>query len=321
MSIRIVVFAVLIMSLGRVAAEARELNAGYRIGVLTELSQKSVENWRAVLARHGFVEGEKTTFIVRAADGDFELLPRLARELVEQQVDIILTLSTPPAIAAKKATTTIPIVTMSADPIGAGLVKSLARPGANVTGLFLPLADLASKRLQLLKEIVPELSSVAILWNPNNPPARLQMEATQAAASSLGIRSYVVEIRSQDDLKSGLQKITARHPGGLMIMQDPLLSSLSRELAEFAIQNRLPTSHAYRPFVEAGGLMCYGFSIPGMWEAGAEYADKILKGARPAELPMEQPTRVEVVINLRTAKALRLQIPESILLRVDEVIR
>ena len=321
MSARVVAFALFIISLIPLAAESQDVGRVYRIGVLTELSQKNVETWRTVLARRGYVEGEKATFTFRAAEGNFDLLPKLARELVEQEVDIILTLSTPPALAAKHATTTIPIVTISADPVGTGLIESLARPGGNVTGLFLPLADLAAKRLQLLKDAVPDLSSVAVLWNPNNPPARLQLEATEAAARSLGIKSYAVEVRSPNDLKPALQKISARHPGGLVIMQDPIMLALSRQLAEFSIQNRLPASHAYRQFVDAGGLMSYGFSIPGLWDAGAGYADKILKGARPETLPMEQPTRVEVVINLSAAKALHLKIPESILLRADEVIR
>jgi putative ABC transport system substrate-binding protein len=321
MSARGAALAVLVISLGALPAESQDVARVHRIGVLTELSEKSVENWRSVLAKRGYVEGEKATFVYRAAEGNFDLLPKLAQELVERQVDIILTISTPSALAAKHATSTTPIVTMSADPIGTGLIESLAKPGGNVTGLFLPLAELAAKRLQLLKEAVSDLNSVVILWNPNNPPARFQLDATEAAARSLGIKSYAVEIGSQNELKPALQKITARHAGGLVIVQDPVTLSLSPQLAEFSIQNRLPASHAYRRFVDAGGLMCYGFSLSGLWEAGAVYADKILRGARPEELPMEQPTRVEVVINLRAAKALRLQIPESILLRADEVIR
>ena len=227
------------ISISAIAAQSQDAGRVHRIGVLTELSEKNVENWRTVLAKRGYIEGEKATFIFRAAEGNFDLLPKLAQELVEQKVDIILTLSTPPAVAAKHATTTIPIVTMSADPIGTGLIESLARPGSNVTGLFLPLAELAAKRLQLLKEVVPDLGSVAVLWNPNNPPARFQLDATEAAARSLGIKTHAVEIGSQNDLKPALEKIVARHPGGLVIMQDPVTLSLSQQLAEFSIQSRL----------------------------------------------------------------------------------
>jgi len=236
MSARTAVLAFFFVSVSSLAAESQNVARVHRIGVLTELSQKSVENWRTVLAKHGYVEGEKVVFIIRAAEGNFDLLPKLAQELVEQKVDIILTLSTPPALAAKRATSSIPIVTMSADPIGNGLIQSLARPGENVTGLFLPLAELAAKRLQLLKEAVPDLSSVVVLWNPNNPPARFQLDATEAAARSLGVKSYAVEISSQDDLKPALQKIAGRRPGGLVIVQDPVTLSLSQQLAEFSIK-------------------------------------------------------------------------------------
>jgi putative ABC transport system substrate-binding protein len=212
-------------------------------------------------------------------------------------------------------------VTVSADPVGAGLIETLAWPGTNVTGLFLPLPDLASKRLQLLKETVPELRSVVILWNPNNQAARPQVEGTETAARSLRIKTYAIEVGSPNDLKPALQKIANRHADGLIIIQDPIMFSLSQELAQFCLKNRIPASHAYRRFVDAGGLMSYGFSLSGLWEAGAEYADKILKGARPENLPMQQPTHVEFVINLSAAKTLHLKIPESVLLRADEVVQ
>jgi putative ABC transport system substrate-binding protein len=259
--------------------------------------------------------------VFRAANGNFGVLQELARDLVELKVDVILTLSTPPAVAARQATKDIPIVTISSDPVGAGLIESFARPGGNVTGLYVPLESLAAKRLQLLKETVPDLSSVVVVWNPNNPPARRQREATEEAARSLGLRTYGVELASKTDLTRALQAISARKARGLIIMQDPVTFSLRQELADFARRNRLPTSHAYREFVDAGGLMSYGFSMTGLWEAAAQYADKVLRGSRPEDLPMAEPTRVELAINLRTAKAFHLQFPESILLRADEVIR
>jgi putative ABC transport system substrate-binding protein len=293
----------------------------YRIGVLTEGSAKSMETWRTVLAKRGYVEGKNATFSIRAAEGDFDLLPALAQQLVQEKVDIILTLSTPTAVAAKQATTTIPIVTVSADPVGAGLIETFASPGTNVTGIFLPLPDLAAKRVQLLKEIMPELRSVAIVWNPNNQAARPQLEATEIAARSLRIKTYAIEVGSSRNLEPTLQKITGQRPEGLVIVQDPITLGLSEQLAQFCLKNRIPASHAYRRFVDAGGLMSYGFHLSGLWEAGAEYADKILKGARPETLPMQQPRRVEFVINITAANALHLKIPESVLLRADEVVR
>jgi putative ABC transport system substrate-binding protein len=310
----------LVIGLASPQALGQQVDRAYRIGVLSELSEKQMEPWRAVLAKRGYLKGN-TTYTIRAADGDFDRLPSMAQELVNENVDIILTISTPPAVAAKRATTTIPIVTMSADPVGAGLIESLARPGSNVTGLYLPLADLASKRLQLLKEAVPDLGSVVALWNPSNAVARVQLEATELAARSLGMKCYPVEVHNQSELKHALQQISARRPGGLVVIQDPITLALSPQLAEYSTQNRLPASHAYRRFVDAGGLMSYGFSLSGLWEAGADYADKILRGARPETLPMEQPTHLELVINLNTAKVLHLNIPEAVLIRADELVR
>lgn len=322
MSARVVILALLIASLTPLAARAQDEGRVYRIGVLLEVGGKEpVETWRTVLAKRGYVEGKNATFSVRSAGGKVDLLPKLAQELVKEEVDIILTTGTPPAVAAKQATTTIPIVTMSSDPVGAGLIESLARPGANVTGVFLLLPDLAAKRLQLLKETVPDLRSVVVLWNPNNQPARTQLEAVEAAARSLGIKSYAIEVGSPNDLKPALQKIASRHADGLVIIADPVTLTLMRELAQFSNQNRIPATHAYRQFVDAGGLMSYGFSRSGLFETAAGYADKILKGARPENLPMELPTRVEFVINLNAAKALHLKIPEAVLVRADELVR
>ena len=215
MSARVVILALLIASLTPLAARAQDEGRVYRIGVLLEVGGKEpVETLRTVLAKRGYVEGTNATFSVRSAGGKVDLLPKLARELVKEEVDIILTFGTPPAVAAKQATTTIPIVTMSSDPVGAGLIESIARPGANVTGVFLLLPDLAAKRLQLLKETVPDLRSVVLLWNPNNRPARTQLEAAEAAARSLGIKSYAIEVGSPNDLKPALQKIARRHADG-----------------------------------------------------------------------------------------------------------
>jgi putative ABC transport system substrate-binding protein len=302
-------------------ANAQDAARVYRIGVLTELSEQRAELWRDVLQKRGYLEGQNAIFVFRAAEEKFDLLPKLATELIQERVDIILTYSTPPAVIAKRVTTTIPIVTISSDPVGAGLVRSLASPGGNVTGVFVPLTELAAKRLQLLKEAVPGLGSVGILWNPNNPPARLQAEAAEAAARSLGIRTHFLEARTHGDLNGVVEILSARRVGGLVVMQDPIMFAASRDLAALCTRHRVPASHAYREFVDAGGLMSYGFTMTGLFEAAAEYADRILKGAKASDLPMEQPTRFEMVINLRTAKALRLEVPESLLVRADEVLR
>ncbi len=319
---RILLLIALSVCLAPCAAYSQDAQRVYRIGVLTELSEERVAGlWREVLKKRGYVEGRNATFVFRAAEERFDLLPKLAIELVQEKVDVILTASTPPAVVAKRVTTTIPIVTISADPVGAGLIRSLASPGGNVTGVFLPLTELAAKRLQLLKEAIPSLSSVGVLWNPNNHSARLQAEATEAAGSILGIKSLMMEARTHSELRKAFEILGTRRPTGLVVMQDPVMFAASRDLANFCIQNSLPASHAYRSFVDAGGLMSYGFAMPGLFEAAAGYADRILKGADPRDLPMEQPTRFELVINLTTAKALRLEIPESLLIRANEVLR
>jgi putative ABC transport system substrate-binding protein len=294
----------------------------HRIGILTETrAENSLKYWQDALRELGYIEGKNATFEVRGAAEEFALLPKLATELVQSKVDIILTASTPPAVAAKQVTSTIPIVTLSADPVGAALVRSLAHPGGNVTGVYVPVVDMAPKRLQLLKEAVPGLTSIAIIWNPLNPTARLQAKATEDAAHSLRLTTFSVEVANQANLDDALQLLHAKRPSGFIVMQDPVLFVAAGKLAQFAIQNHLPAFHPYRVFTEAGGLMSYGINLKALLEAGAIYADKILKGARPADLPMEQPSRYEFVINLKTAKQLGITIPESILLRADELIR
>ncbi|MGQ0578891.1 MAG: ABC transporter substrate-binding protein [Betaproteobacteria bacterium] len=294
----------------------------YRIGILTELRVEDRRSyWQDALRERGYIEGRNTIFEIRRAGEKYDLLPKLATELVQSKVDIILTGSTPPAVAAKQVTSTIPIVTLSADPIGSGLVGSFAHPGGNVTGVYLPVVDMAAKRLQLLKEAVPRLTSVAILWNPRNPTAQLQAKATKAAARSLRLTTFSVEVTKQSDLDGALQLLRAKRPTGLVVMTDPVMFTAARKVAEFAIQNQLPAFHPFREFADAGGLMSYGVSLKGIFELGAVYADKILKGAKPADLPMEQPSRYEFVVNLKTARALGITIPESILLQANEVIR
>ena len=304
------------------AAQAQPEAKVYRIGILTELRVEDLRGyWQQALRERGYIQGKNTIFEVRAAEEKFDLLPQLATELVQSKVDIILTSSTPSGVAARRVTDTIPIVTMSADPIGAGLVVSLAQPGGNVTGVYVPLVDMAAKRLELLKEAVPGLTDVAILWNPRNSAAQLQARATEAAARALKLTTFSVEVTNHSELDSAFQLLRVRHPTGLVVMQDPVMLAAAKRVAEFASHNQLPAFHPYREFAEAGGLMSYGVSLKGLLELASIYADKILKGAQPADLPMEQPSRYEFVINLKTARTIGIKIPESLLLRADEVIR
>jgi ABC-type uncharacterized transport system substrate-binding protein len=293
----------------------------WRIGVLSELSQSDALEgyWRNALKHRGYVEGENAILTFRFASG-VEALPALATALVQWKPDVILTGSTPPAVAAKRATATVPIITISAEPVRAGLAASLAHPGGNVTGVFVPLEELGTKRLQLLREVVPDLPSVAILWNPGNQAAKLQLESVQAAARTLHIATYAVELRSQGEIDAAFTVVLSRGPRALVVIQDPVTRRASGRIAEMTATHRLPASHAYREFADLGGLMSYGANLVELFNAAAVYADRVLKGAKPEALPMEQPTRFEFVINLKTARALNLTIPPSLLLRADQVI-
>ena len=328
--IGLAVILTLSVILAPLAAEGQQAGKVYRIGILSELTQTATvvgepravlaeDAWRTPFRQRGYVEGQNTVFEFRYAGERFERLPALAEELVRLKVDI-MTNSTPPAGAAKRVTTTIPIITMSADPIGAGLVASLARPSGNVTGVFVPLSDLGAKLLQLLRETLPNLDNVAILWNPLNQTALVQLRHVESAAKTMGVVTHAIEIRGQADLDRVSTAIIAKRIRGLIVMQDPVTLRAAPHIAELAAKHRLPGSHAYREFTDAGGLMSYGLNLRGLFEAAVEYADKVLRGARPADLPMEQPTRYEFVINLKTAKALGLKIPESVLVRADQVI-
>jgi putative ABC transport system substrate-binding protein len=302
-------------------AEAQSTKRAHRIGILSDVSPPRTEQrWLGFFRERGYVKGQNAIFEFRSAEERFERLPALADELVRLKVDIIMTVSTPPAVAAKRVTQTIPIITVSADPVGAGLVASLARPGGNVTGIFLPLVELGAKRLQLLRDAVPELDSVAVVWNPLNEPARGQLRAVANAAQAMGIAARPIELRDQADLDRVFQAISAARVRGLIVVQDPMTLRAAARIGRLAAKHRLPSSHAYREFPHAGGLMSYGPSNDGLWAAAVDYADKILRGTPPGDLPMEQPTRYELVINLKTARALGLQIPRSLLLRADQVI-
>src|SRR5262249_11190833 len=256
------------------------------------------------------------------ADGRPERLPSLAAELVRLKMDIIVVETTPASLAAKQATTTIPIVmTIVADPVRSGLVSNLARPGANITGLSLQLPDVTAKRVQLLREIVPEISRVTILWNSASVIATPQFEAVQAAARILGIQLDFLGVQAPDDFPRAFQAATRGAAGALLVLDDFLFTKHMRQIGELTVKTRLPAMYGTTGFAEAGGLASYGPNYFDICRRAATYVDKILKGAKPGELPIEQPTKFELVINLKTAKALGLTIPPSVLARADHVIQ
>jgi len=278
--------------------------------------------FRQGLREHGWLEGQNIVIVSRVAEGRAERFPALAAELVRLRVDVIVTSSGEPAIrAAKGATATIPIVmAISADPVGTGLVTSLARPGGNVTGLSILAPQVAGKRLELLKEAVPRASHVAVLWNAGYPGKALELGESESAARVLGVRILSVEVREPNDFPGAFSAITRASPDALITLSDPLTISERRVIVDFAARSRLPMMSEVRTFADAGGLMTYGPSTVDMVRRAATYVDKILKGAQPADLPVEQPTKFELIINLRTAKTLGLTIPRSLLLRADQVI-
>jgi putative ABC transport system substrate-binding protein len=269
----------------------------------------------------GLIEGKNLVFEGRYADNRLDRLPALAAELVSLHADVIVTAGTLAPLATKRATTTIPIVMVAAgDPVGSGLIASLARPGGNVTGTSLMAPELAGKRLELLKDLLSGISRVAVLWNAANPYAALVYKETVGAARILGIEVQSLEVRTPDDFDGALEAAAGQHTDALITVEDPLTGEHRGKIAEFAAGKQLPTISGLRIFVDAGGLMSYGANLGDLRRRSAGYVVKILKGAKPSDLPVEQPTKFELVINLKTAQALGLTIPQTILLRADEVI-
>ena len=269
----------------------------------------------------GWTEGKNVIIERRFAENRIERLPDLAAELVRLNVDVIVGFGTPPPLAAKRATTTIPIVMVAAgDPVGSGLVASLARPGGNVTGTSLMAPDLGGKRLELLKELVPRLARVAVFWNVANPYPALVFKETQAAGRTLGIEVQSLELRGPDDFDGVFETARRQRPDALITVEDPLTVNHRKLISDFAAEFRLPTLYGLKEFVAAGGLLSYGANLSDVFRRSAGYVDKILKGAKPADLPVLQPTKFEFVINLKTAKALGLSVPDKLLALADEVI-
>lgn len=284
-----------------------------------------LEGFRQGLRELGYVEGETIAIEYRFTDEAAHLLPGFAAELVNLNVDLIAATGGEAVGAAKNATTTIPIVAtvMGPDPVGTGFVASLARPGGNVTGLSTGTPDsaLIAKKLQFLKELQPGISRVAVLGNPNNPYKMIEFKEAEVAARSFGLHMSTVEVRRDDDLEGAFQAIVASRANALMVLQDPFTAVHSARITAFAAEQRLPAIYEVRLWTEAGGLMNYGINSVELFRRAATYADKIFKGARPADLPVEQPTKFELLINLRTAEAMGLTIPDSLLAQASEIIR
>jgi ABC-type uncharacterized transport system substrate-binding protein len=305
------------------AAEGQPL-AKVRIGYLSgnprSDTQNAVDAFRARLRDLGYVEGQNLLIEYRYADGKYERLPQLATDLVLLKVDVIFAFSTPGARAAKNATTSIPIIFgVVSDPLTAGLVASLTRPGGNVTGVTPNNPELSAKRVSLLKEAVPAATRMAVLVNPDFPATPNMVAETRRGAQSLGVDLQVLEVREPAELVKAFDAMTRAK--AVIVLPDPMFIAQRRRIAELALSNRIPAMYHLRQFVEAGGLISYGPDYTELFQQSAVLVDKILKGRKPADLPVEQPWRFALVINLKTAKALGLTIPQSLLLRADEVIQ
>jgi putative ABC transport system substrate-binding protein len=305
------------------AARAQQRRKVWRLGVLYPGAppEPLLEVVRDGLRDLGYMEGRDIVFEIRWAEGKHDRLAGLAAELVGLRVDVIYAFSTPLALAARSATAAIPIVFSGVgDPVGIGLVASLARPGGNATGLSVLATELAGKRLEMLREIIPTVFRVAMLWNDTNPSMVLRANETQNAAVKLGVAVQSIGVHDLIDFEGAFKAVTDGRAAALLILADPFTRAHRERMVEFAAQRGLPAIYEIRDFVDAGGLICYGPSLPAMQRRVADYLDRIFKGAKPSDLPVEQPTKFELVINLKTARALGLTVPPTLLARADEVI-
>ena len=320
--------ALLVAALLQVAPSLAQQSARVpRIGFVmpgsADASAGLINAFREGLQELGYVEGQNIQIDFRWQPADRpDLLPAIVSELVRSNPDVLVGPTTPQALALKKATSTIPIVmVVPADPIGTGLVQTLARPGGNVTGLSLMSTDIMAKRLELLKETVPRISRVGDIWNPANPATQRDFKEIEIAARKLGLTIHSAEVRGPNDFNSAFSSLTRSRVDALILQTDQLTWIHRQQIANLTVQNRLPTIFFAREYVDGGGLMSYGASLADLYRRSASYVDKILRGASPAELPVEQPSKFELVVNLKTAKALGITIPEAILLRANEVLR
>ena len=318
---------VLNLTLAPLAAEAQQAGQAARIGYLAAnltVSLHMTEAFRQGLRDLGYVDGRSVVIEYRDAEGKYDRLPARAAELVALKVDVIVAADTPAALAAKQATRTLPIVFIGAgDPVTIGLVTSLARPGGNVTGLSLLAPELVGKRLELLKQAVPGVGRVAALWQPGFVGERTEkdmLKEVEVTARALGVRLQFVEARGPADFDRAFADMTRARADALTVLGSAMFANERRRVVDLAAKNRLPGVYGFREYVDAGGLMAYGPNVADLFQRAATYADKILKGAKPGDLPVEQPTKFELVLNLKTAKALGLTIPQSVLVRADQVI-
>ena len=314
------------LTLAPVADEAQQAGKVHRIGFLGNstpaLEANLVGPLREGLRELGYVEGQNILIEYRWAEGKYERLAALVAELLARNVEVIVTAGTPASLAVQKATTSVPLVMVAVgDPVATGLVASLARPAGNITGLTSMGDELEGKRLELLRELIPTLSQVAALTNSGNASLKKASEVLQAVAAALKIKVLVVDVRSADQLDGAFDIIVQKRPHALLVPGDRVFLTNRVRIVQFAAQRRLPAMSAYRELVEAGGLISFGPSYAGMHRRAAFYVDRILKGAKPGDLPVERPTTFEMVINLKTAKALGLTIPQTLLLRADQVIQ
>jgi len=306
-------------------AEGQQVGKIYRIGVLEVVSAASntanLAALRQGLRELGYADDKNFLTEYRSADGRPERFPELAEELVRLKVDVILTRGTPAALAAKHATATIPIVMASSgDPLATGLVASLAHPGGNVTGLSALATDIEGKQLELVRGIVSKITRIGFLFNMSNPVRQAEWKEAEPLARSTGLQLYLIDLRAASDLDAALDAAMRQHVGALVVGVDAVTQANRARIAQALIKRRLPSMSREREFVEAGGLMSYGVHYPDLYRRAGVYVAKVLKGANPADLPIEQPTKFELVINLKTAKALGLTIPPALLARADQVI-
>jgi ABC-type uncharacterized transport system substrate-binding protein len=324
-SILSILFVVVLLAIA-VIAEAQQPNKIQRIGVLAPSSayflSSQLEAFRQALRELGYVEGQNIAIEYRYAEGKLDRLPALAGELVRLKVDIIVAASTPAALAAKNATKEIPIVFETIiDPVASGVAASLARPGGNITGVTMGGAELYGKRLELLKETIPKLTRAGILWNPTSTAAQLNLKETRAAAQPLKLEIQSLEVRSPEDIEPAFDAATRAKVSAMMITQSPPLTMYSKRIVDLAARHRLPVIYPQRQWPDSGGLMSYGSNVDDSYRRLASYVDRILKGVKPVDLPVERSTKMELVINLKAAKQIGLTIPPNVLARADRVIR
>ena len=322
-----IVAIVITIAICGAVAQAQQPRKVPRIGIVSGFGNpnepgSSIKIFRQALQDLGYVEGKNIIIDYRNAEGKIERYSDLVADLVGLKVDVIFTSSTPGALAAKNATKTIPIVfTNVGDPVANGLVASLARPGGNITGLSTLAPELSGKGLELLKETIPKLSRIAVVWNPDNPGKTSSFKETEVAAQALRLQLQSLEVRGPNDVEPAFQAARKERAGALIVLRDVVVSSQIRRILELALKNQMPAIYGDRGFVDAGGLMSYGPNIDDLFRRAATYVDKILKGTKPADLPVERPSKFELVINLKTAKQIGLTIPPNVLVRADKVIR